>query len=188
MLVADYILKFLYEKKVKDIFLLTGGAASFIVDAFSRQNKVKFTCVGHEQSSAMMADAYSRVGPNFSATLSSSGPGGQNLVTGIACSWFDSIPVMHITGNVNTYESIGAQKGTNGVRQVGFQETDVVSMVKPITKYAVKIKSSREIIRELEKAYQIAISGRPGPVLIDIPMDIQKKKIIFKSLKNKRKK
>ena len=95
---------------------------------------------------------------------------------------------MHITGNVNTYESIGAQKGTNGVRQVGFQETDVVSMVKPITKYAVKIKSSREIIRELEKAYQIAISGRPGPVLIDIPMDIQKKKIIFKSLKNKRKK
>lgn len=188
MLVADYILKFLYEKKVKDIFLLTGGAASFIVDAFSRQNKVKFTCVGHEQSSAMMADAYSRVGPNFSATLSSSGPGGQNLVTGIACSWFDSIPVMHITGNVNTYESIGAQKGTNGVRQVGFQETDVVSMVKPITKYAVKIKSSREIIKELEKAYQIAISGRPGPVLIDIPMDIQKKKIIFKSLKNKRKK
>ena len=184
MLVADYILKFLYEKKVKDIFLLTGGAASFIVDAFSRQNKVKFTCVGHEQSSAMMADAYSRVGPNFSATLSSSGPGGQNLVTGIACSWFDSIPVMHITGNVNTYESIGAQKGTNGVRQVGFQETDVVSMVKPITKYAVKIKSSREIIRELEKAYQIAISGRPGPVLLDIPWNIQRQKI--KKNKNKK--
>jgi acetolactate synthase I/II/III large subunit len=185
MLVSDYILKFLYEKKVKDVFLLTGGAASFIVDAFSRQNKIKFTCVGHEQSSAMMADAYSRVGPNFSATLSSSGPGGQNLVTGIACSWFDSIPVMHITGNVNTYESIGAQKGTNGVRQIGFQETDVVSMVKPITKYAVKIKSDREIAKELEKAYQIAISGRPGPVLIDIPMDIQKKKIRLKDKKKK---
>ena len=128
---------------------------------------------------------YSRVGPNFSATLSSSGSGGQNLVTGIACSWFDSILLAY--HGTNTYESIGAQKGTNG-KASRFQETDVVSMVKLITKHAVKIKSSREIIRELEKAYQIAPPGRPGPVLIDIPMDIQKKKIIFKSLKNKRKK
>ena len=112
MFVSDYILKFLHQKKVKDVFLLTGGAISFIVDAFSRQKKISYTCVGHEQSAAMMADAYSRVGPNLAATLSTSGPGATNLITGIACSWFDSVPVLHITGQVNTYEQIGAQRGT----------------------------------------------------------------------------
>ena len=90
------------------------------------------------------------------------------------------MPVLHITGNVNTYEQIGAQKGTKGVRQIGFQETDIVSIVKPITKYAVRIKKSSEIQYQLEKASRIAVSGRPGPVLVDIPMDIQHQKIILK--------
>ena len=102
--VADYIISFLNQKKVKEVFLITGGAVSFIVDAFSRNKKVKYISVGHEQAAAMMADGYSRLGPNFSATMATSGPGATNLITGIACSWFDSIPSLHICGQVNTYE------------------------------------------------------------------------------------
>ena len=86
---SDYVLKFFDPKKIKDVFLITGGAISFLVDAFSKTNKIKYTCVAHEQAAAMMADAYSRLGPNLSCTMVTSGPGATNLITGIACSWFD---------------------------------------------------------------------------------------------------
>ena len=89
MLVSDYILKFLQKKGIKHVFLLTGGAITFVVDAFSRNKKIKYVCTAHEQAAAMMADAYSRLGPNISATMVTSGPGATNLLTGIACSWFD---------------------------------------------------------------------------------------------------
>ena len=177
MLVSDYILKFLTEKKVKDVFLLTGGAITFVVDAFSRNKNIKYTCVAHEQAAAMMADAYSRIGPNFSATMCTSGPGATNLITGIACSWFDSIPSLHICGQVNRYEMITGHPSTKKVRQVGFQETDIVSIAKPITKFAYQIKNEKEVRYCLEKAFYISQTGRPGPVLLDIPMDIQRKKI-----------
>ena len=133
MILSDYVLKFLIKKKIKNVFLITGGAISFMVDAFSRTKKIKYTCVAHEQAAAMMADAYSRLGPNLACTMVTSGPGATNLITGIACSWFDSIPTLHICGQVNTYEQQGAQEGTKNVRQVGFQETDIVSIIKPIT-------------------------------------------------------
>ncbi len=183
MLVSDYILDFLVKKKVKKVFLITGGAITFVVDAFSRNNKIKYIDCGHEQAAAMMADAYSRLGPNFSATMVTSGPGATNLLTGIACSWFDSVPGIHICGQVNTQELSGAVKSTKNVRQVGFQETDIVSMAKPITKFAYRIKSEKEIPYILEKAYHISTSGRPGPVLIDIPMNFQRKKINLKLFK-----
>ena len=120
MTVADYILKFLISKNVNNVFLMTGGAISFVVDSFSRNRTIKYTCVAHEQSAAMMADAYSRAGRGFGATMVTSGPGAQNLITGIACSWFDSIPNIHISGQVNTNEIAGAVKSTKKVRQVGF--------------------------------------------------------------------
>ena len=183
MLVSDYILDFLVKKKVKKVFLITGGAITFLVDAFSRNKKINYIDCGHEQSAAMMADAYSRLGPNFSATMVTSGPGATNLLTGIACSWFDSIPGIHICGQVNTDELSGAVISTKNVRQVGFQETDIVSMAKTITKFAYRIKSEKEIPYILEKAYHISTSGRPGPVLIDIPMNFQRKKINIKILK-----
>ncbi len=183
MLVSDYILDFLVKKRVKKVFLITGGAITFVVDAFSRNKKINYIDCGHEQSAAMMADAYSRLGPNFSATMVTSGPGATNLLTGIACSWFDSVPGIHICGQVNTHELSGAVKSTKNVRQVGFQETDIVSMVKPITKFAYRIKNEKEIPYILEKAYYISTSGRPGPVLIDIPMNFQRKKINLKLLK-----
>jgi len=175
MNVADYILDFLVKKKVKKVFLITGGAISFVIDAFSRNKKISYTCVAHEQAAAMMADAYSRLGPNFSATMVTSGPGATNLLTGIACSWFDSIPSIHICGQVNSYELSNAHKSTKNVRQVGFQETDIVAMAKSITKFSYQLQNAQEIRFILEKAYHIAQSGRPGPVLIDIPMDFQRK-------------
>ena len=182
--VADYIISFLEKKKVKDVFLITGGAVSFIVDAFSRNKKVKYVSVGHEQAAAMMADSYSRLGPNFSATMATSGPGATNLITGIACSWFDSIPSLHICGQVNTYELSKFHPSTKQVRQIGFQETDIVSIAKPVTKFSYQLKNENEIVYILEKAYHIAKSGRPGPVLLDIPMNFQRKKINFSKVKN----
>ena len=184
MNLSDYVLNFLVKKKIKDVFLLTGGAISFMVDAFSRNKKIKYTCVAHEQAAAMMADSYSRLGPNLSCTMVTSGPGATNLITGIACSWFDSIPSLHITGQVNSYEKKGAQKGTKNTRQVGFQEADIVSMAKPITKFSYQLKKPNEIKYILEKACHLAQSGRPGPVLIDIPMDFQKIKLDPKKLKS----
>ena len=177
MTVAEYILKFLISKNVNNVFLITGGAISFVVDAFSRNKKIKYTCVAHEQAAAMMADAYSRVGKGFGATMVTSGPGAQNLITGIACSWFDSVPVIHISGQVNSFELSSANKTTKKVRQVGFQETDIVSIVKPITKFAYQLKKPNEIKYVLEKAFYLSNHGRPGPVLIDIPMDFQRIKI-----------
>ena len=180
---SDYTLKFLEKKKVKKVFLITGGAISFMVDAFSRNKKIQYVSVAHEQAAAMMADSYSRLGPNFSCTMVTSGPGATNLITGIACSYFDSIPSLHICGQVNTYEQQDGHKSTARVRQVGFQETDIVNISKPITKYSYKLKNASEIRYVLEKAYHIATTGRPGPVLIDIPMNLQRVKIDPKKLK-----
>jgi acetolactate synthase-1/2/3 large subunit len=184
MTVADYILKFLISKNVNNVFLITGGAISFVVDAFSRNKKIKYTCVAHEQAAAMMADAYSRTGKGFAATMVTSGPGAQNLITGIACSWFDSVPVIHISGQVNSFELSSANKTTNKVRQVGFQETDIVSIVKPITKFAYQLKNPNEIKYVLDKAFYLSNEGRPGPVLIDIPMNFQRAKINLKKIKS----
>ena len=183
MNLSDYTLKFLEKKKVKKVFLITGGAISFMVDAFSRNKKIQYVSVGHEQAAAMMADSYSRLGPNFSCTMVTSGPGATNLITGIACSYFDSIPSLHICGQVNTYEQQDAHWSTKCVRQVGFQETDIVNISKPITKYSYKLKKASEIRYVLEKAYHLATTGRPGPVLIDIPMDLQKLEVNPNKLK-----
>ena len=184
MNLSDYVLKFLEKKKVKNVFTITGGAICFLMDAFSRNKKMTYTSVAHEQAAAMMADSYSRLGPNFSATMVTSGPGATNLLTGIACSWFDSIPSMHICGQVNRHELASFNKSTKKVRQVGFQETNIVSMAKPITKFAYQLKNENEIRYVLEKAFYISQTGRPGPVLIDIPMDLQRKKIIPAKLKS----
>ena len=184
MNLSDFVLNFLLKKKVDKVFLITGGAISFLVDSFSRNKKIKYISVAHEQAAAMMADSYSRVGPNFSCTMATSGPGATNLLTGIACSYFDSVPSLHICGQVNTYEQQDSHPSTKNVRQVGFQETDIVNMSKPITKFSYKVKNEKEIKYILEKAYHIATSGRPGPVLIDIPMDLQKKIINPTKLKS----
>jgi len=183
MNLSDYVLKYLASKKIKEVFLITGGAICFLIDAFSRNKKIQYVSVAHEQAASMMADSYSRLGPNFSCTMVTSGPGATNLITGIACSYFDSIPSLHICGQVNTYEQQDGHVSTKKVRQVGFQETDIVNISKSITKFSYKLKKASDIRYILEKAHYRATNGRPGPVLIDIPMDLQRTKINPKKLR-----
>ncbi len=168
---ADYIAHFLAHVGCRHVFLLTGGACAFMVDAVARHPDLTHICFQHEQSAAMAADAAWRVDRRIAATIATSGPGATNLITGIACSFFDSIPSIHITGQVNLRES-SAFHGAH-VRQSGFQETKIVEMVRPITKYAVMVRTPDELRHELAKAYSIAISGRMGPVLVDVPIDVQ---------------
>lgn len=151
---------------------MTGGACAFMVDALGRHGATQFTCFQHEQAAAMAADAVWRTTGKVGATMATSGPGATNLITGIACSWFDSIPSFHFTGQVNqseSRESLGAE-----VRQAGFQETDIVSMVRPITKWAHKVENIDDLVDSLNLALIKATTGRMGPVLLDIPMNIQK--------------
>lgn len=180
MLVSDFIINYLASLGIKHVFLITGAAIAFTVDAFRKRRDITYICMNHEQAAAMAADAYSRVGPGLGVALATSGPGATNLITGICCSWFDSIPTLLITGQVNTKE----QRGELKVRQLGFQETDIVEIVKPITKYAYKIENPQEIKYQLQKAVYIAKSQRPGPVLIDIPINIQYAKIPKAKLKS----
>lgn len=168
---AEYIAKFLEINESKNIFLVTGGACAFIVDAIALNKKLNYFPMQHEQSAAMAADSLWKIDKTVGVAIATSGPGATNLITGIACSYFDSIPTLHIAGQVNQNEKV-IYKGAK-VRQAGFQETDIVSMVKPITKYAVQVTTAEELKYELAKAFKIAISGRMGPVLIDVPMDIQ---------------
>jgi len=181
--VNDFILDFLVKQGVKEVFVVTGGAIAFVMDAFHGRKDIKYVAVTHEQGGAIMGEAYSRLGPGFSACMVTSGPGATNLITGMGCAWFDSIPALYISGQVNTYEQSGYDPGTKDVRQVGFQETPIVEIVKPMTKYAVMLKKAEDIRYELEKATYLAKTGRPGPVLIDIPMDLQRAPIIKSKLK-----
>ncbi len=168
---AEWIAEFLAQVGATHVFLLTGGACAFMVDAVARHSKLDYLCFEHEQAASFAADAVWRASGKVGVTLATSGPGATNLITGIATSYFDSIPTLHITGQVNQREA-SAFHGAK-VRQSGFQETDIVSMVAPITKYAIMVRSVEELRIELPKAYAIAISGRGGPVLIDVPMDVQ---------------
>lgn len=170
-LIADFIEKFLCKK----VFLVTGGACAFIVDAIGRKNNLEYVCFQHEQSAAMAADAVWRTTGQIGVTVATSGPGATNLITGIACSWFDSIPSFHITGQVNDEESREFNK--SNARQIGFQETDIVSMVSGITKWAHKVKNSEDLVDSLIRGLEQTLYGRMGPVLLDVPMNIQKMEI-----------
>lgn len=168
---ADYIAQFLADRGIDQIFVVNGGAAAFLIDAVARHPRIDYRCFIHEQSTAMAADSVWRLTGRPGATIATSGPGATNLLTGIACSYFDSIPAIHITGQVNMRES-AAYMGAR-VRQYGFQETNIVAMAAPVCKYAVQVRSVDELRHELSKAYNIAMTGRMGPVLIDVPMNIQ---------------
>ena len=169
MKVSDYVINYLKDIGVEHVFVLTGGACTHLIDSFRKIDGIDYVCVQHEQAGAMMADAYSRMG-GLGVVITTSGPGATNLLTGTGCSWFDSIPVLYLTGQVNTYE----YKGESPVRQVGFQETDIVSIITPLSKYAKMVMDPYEMKYELQKAIHIATTGRPGPVLLDIPLDVQR--------------
>jgi len=173
MKVSDYIVDFLSRQGIKHAFVITGGAAAHLIDSIARNPEMDYICTQHEQAAAMAADAYSRVTGNLGVAVATSGPGATNLLTGIGCAYCDSIPVIYITGQVVTHR---LRSGT-GVRQLGFQEAPTVEIYKPTTKYAVLIDDLKRIRYEMEKATYLAKFGRPGPVLIDIPDNLQREQV-----------
>lgn len=170
MKVSDFIVEFLVKKGIKNVFELSGGMIAHIIDSLNQNSEIDVTTMHHEQSAAFAAEAYARVTGLPGVALATSGPGATNLLTGIGSCYFDSIPAIFITGQVNRHEF----KGDRNIRQYGFQETDVVAMAKPITKACFQISDPNEIPDVFERAFEISLEGRPGPVLIDIPMDIQR--------------
>jgi acetolactate synthase-1/2/3 large subunit len=173
MKASDFIASFLESKKVEHVFELSGGMITHILDSLHQKTSINIITMHHEQSAAFAADAYGRVTGVPGVALATSGPGATNLLTGIAGCYFDSTPAVFITGQVNRHE----QKGEKQIRQLGFQETDIISMAKPVTKACFQIKEPDELPQILENAFTIALEGRPGPVLIDIPMDIQRAQV-----------
>jgi acetolactate synthase-1/2/3 large subunit len=169
--VLEYLIDTLVDNGVDTFFLVTGGAIVPTVDYIGRKPNVKYYCFQHEQSAAMAAEGYYRTSGKIAAVLSTSGPGAQNLLNGICGCWYESIPCIFITGQVSTYETINSVSTTP--RQVGFQETPVVESFKHFTKYATILNDLKSIKSKIEQAYVAATTGRPGPVLLDFPVDIQ---------------
>jgi len=168
--VSDYIAEFIASTGVNYVFGVTGGSALHLIDSINRHKELSFVACHHEQSAAMAADGYARSSNLIGVAISTSGPGATNLLTGIAGAHFDSIPLLIITGQVSSSK----MRGGSQVRQRGFQETDVVKMAKPITKFAVQLESVDQLPQILSEAFRISREGRPGPVLIDIPDDLQR--------------
>ena len=178
MKVADYIIKVLADEGIKEAFLVYGAANGDIVDAFTRNERIRYICTMHEQAAGFAAEGYAKISRKFGVAIATSGPGGQNFVTPIGNCFYDSVPVLFITGQVKTQ----FMRPNDSIRQVGFQETDIVKIVEPITKYAVCVKDPLSIRYELEKALFLMKNCRPGPVLLDIPIDVQQVQIDPESL------
>jgi acetolactate synthase I/II/III large subunit len=168
--VTDYVADFLHGKGVKQVFELSGGMITHLLDSLCVKKRVQVVSVHHEQAAAFAADACGRMTGVPGVAMATSGPGATNLLTGIASCYFDSSPAVFITGQVNRDE----QKGDRAIRQLGFQETDIVSMAAPVTKQALRIRTPEEVPAALRCSFAEAVGGRPGPVLLDIPMDVQR--------------
>lgn len=176
MRVSDYIAKFLSEKGANTVYMLSGGGMMHLIDAVGRCSGMSYVCNHHEQASAMAADAYARKTGGIGACYLTAGPGGVNAITGVAGAWLDSSPIFCISGQSKTSQTVRESK-INGLRQFGTFEVDVLPLIQPITKYSAFVNDPSKIRYHLEKAYHYATSGRPGPVWLDIPIDIQGAKI-----------
>ncbi len=178
--VSDIVAEILVEENVSHVFAISGGASLHLIHSLADNKSIQYICNHNEQACAMAADGYSRVSGKTGVAITTSGPGATNLITGICCSYYDSVPSLFITGQVSTMR----MKGNTGVRQIGFQETPIVDVVKPITKYAHTIIDPYDIKYQIQKALHIARTGRPGPVLIDIPDDLQRELVEVSKLKS----
>ena len=174
---SDYIVKFLMKKGINTAFGVTGGGAMFLNEAFRKQKKLNFVFMHHEQSAAMAAESYYRVNKKPAILSVTSGPGSTNAVTGVIGAWIDSIPMIVISGQVESKDMINKSK----TRQIGIQEANTVEIIKTITKYSKVLTQNSDVEYELSNAFKIASSGRPGPVWIDVPLDVQSKKFLEKN-------
>jgi len=173
MKLSNYIAQFLAERGITHAFGMSGGAAVHMFDSIDRRSDIKIISMTHEQCAAMAADGYARASGKMGVVVCTSGPGATNLLTGTCCSYYDSIPTLMLTGQVASHRL----KGLRQIRQLGFQETDVVAIFQSVTKYATQLTEAKDIKFLLEKAFYVAFEGRPGPVLIDIPDDLQRAEI-----------
>lgn len=169
MKLSDYVADFVFRHGVRHVFMLPGGGAMHLNESFGSHPGLEYVCNLHEQACAVAADAYGQFTNNPGVALVTTGPGGTNALTGVAAAYLDSTPLLVISGQVKRADI----KGNRKVRQIGFQEIDVVGMAAPVTKYAVTVMEPGGIRFHLEKAVHLACSGRPGPVWIDIPLDVQ---------------
>jgi acetolactate synthase-1/2/3 large subunit len=179
--IADYVAQTLVKYGIGDVFLVTGGGAMHLNDAFGRCEGLDYTCCHHEQACAMAAESYYRLTNRLAAVNVTTGPGGTNAITGVYGAWTDSIGMIVISGQVK-WETVVRSTGLP-LRQLGDQEIDIVKLVEPITKYAVMVSDPQSIRYHLERALYLATSGRPGPCWLDIPMNIQGAKIDPDTLK-----
>jgi acetolactate synthase I/II/III large subunit len=172
--VSDYVVRFVADRGVKHVFLVTGGGAMHLNQSLGSCAEIQAICNSHEQASAICAESYAKVTNGLGVAMVTTGPGGTNAVTGVAGAWLDSTPTLFISGQVKRPDRMFDAEGKPlGMRQLGVQEVDIVSIVKPITKYAVTVLDPGDIRYHMEKAVYLATTGRPGPVWIDIPLDVQ---------------
>lgn len=167
--VADYIADFIATLGVGHVFLLPGGGAMHLNDAVGKHPRLEVVACHHEQAAAIAAEAYGRIQESIGVAMVTTGPGATNAVTAVAGAWIESVPLLLISGQVKRADLLRGAP----LRQKGVQEVDIVSIVRPITKYAVTIERPEDIRRELERATYLARSGRAGPVWIDVPLDVQ---------------
>lgn len=174
--VANYISQFLVDHGVTDAFSVVGGGAMHLNDAFGHQEGLHTTYNHHEQACAIAAEAYARLENKIALVCVTSGPGGINALTGVCGGWLDSIPMFIVSGQVKYTTTSRYAKTLNpeiNLRSLGDQEYDIVKSVEPMTKYAVMIEDPMDIRYACEKAWHLATTGRPGPVWLDVPVDIQ---------------
>lgn len=173
MKLSTYVIDTITKEGVSHIFEMIGGAITHLLDSAHGRKDISCVSMHHEQAAAFAAEAYARMNGKLGVAMATSGPGALNMLTPIGSCYFDSVPCLFITGQVNTYE----YKFESPIRQIGFQETDIVSVARPIVKYAELVRDAKDIRYCLEKAVFLAQSGRPGPVLLDIPMNVQRAEI-----------
>ena len=176
MKLSDYVIHRL-EEYINDIFLLSGGGCIHLVDSLSK-SKINLIPTLHEQAASICAESYSQFKNKLGVVLVTTGPGATNALTGVASAWLDSIPLLLITGQVQNKDRVKNKK----IRQLGFQEIDSVSIYKAVTKFAVTVNNPSMIKYYLDKAIYLSMNERPGPVLLDIPLDIQSSEIDEKNL------
>ena len=169
--IVERLVDSLADLDIDTYFLVTGGAIAPFVDAVGRSTRAKYYCFHHEQAAAMAAEGYYRAGGKIAVVMTTSGPGAQNIINGLCGCWFDSIPVLFITGQVNAKESLDSIKSKP--RQIGFQEMPIVSMVADCTKFSTKIENAQTVFAQFSTVLSAMVSDRPGPGLIDFPVNIQ---------------
>lgn len=180
---TDYIVKFFEQQGVKDVFMLSGGGCMHLINSFGSSDKMTYWCLHHEQSVSMATEAYARMKNDLGVAVVTCGPGSTNTITGVLGAYQDSVPCVFISGQAKRKNTVRLS-GIDGLRQFGQQEVDIIPIVSSITKYAVMIDKPEDIRYHLEKAVYLAKHGRPGPVWIDVPLDVQNSKIEEASLRS----